>query len=103
MEILLIPPIAFFVYLILVTVLTGFGRMLAGPSRASALKSSTYASGEAAPVHGAMPGYRSFFVIALFFAMLHLGVLMLGSSSFTPVAGAYLVGLMLALLALMLG
>ena len=35
-----------------------------------------------------LPGYRQFFVIALFFAVLHLGVLMLGSSGLTPVAAA---------------
>jgi lipopolysaccharide export LptBFGC system permease protein LptF len=50
----------------------------------------------------AAPGYRPFLVVALFFAVLHLGVLMLGSSNLTPIAGVYLVGLLLALLALIL-
>jgi hypothetical protein len=42
-------------------------------------------------------------VAALFFAIVHLGVLMLGGSDLGPIAGLYLVGLMLALLALILG
>jgi hypothetical protein len=51
----------------------------------------------------AAPGYRQFFVIALFFAVLHLGVLIIGSSDLSGVSGVYLLGLMLALVALILG
>jgi len=103
-DILLVPPIAFCIYLVLVGLLSGFGRLLAGPAGApSEIKASTYASGEEAPVRPAVPGYRQFFAIALFFAVLHLGVLMLGSSDLSAAAAAYLVGLILALLALILG
>ena len=42
-------------------------------------------------------------LIALFFAILHLGVLMLGSGGLTWMAVVYLAGLILALLALVLG
>ena len=49
------------------------------------------------------PGYRPFFLSALFFAILHLGVLMIGYGGFTWMTGIYLVGLTLALLALVLG
>ncbi len=102
-EILLSPVVAFPVYLVMVALLSGFGRVLAGPSTLSALKSSIYAGGERPPRRPAVPGYRPFFVIALFFAILHLGVLLLGSSDLSLVAGVYLVGLMLALIALILG
>ncbi|MBN1201096.1 MAG: NADH-quinone oxidoreductase subunit A [Anaerolineae bacterium] len=102
-DFLLAPPIAFAIYLGLVGILSGFGRVLAKPSETSSAKSSTYASGEAPPVRSAVPGYTPFFVIALFFAILHLGVLMLGSSNLSSTAGIYLVGLILALLALILG
>jgi NADH:ubiquinone oxidoreductase subunit 3 (subunit A) len=102
-DILLAPPVAFLIYVLLVAILSRFGRVLAGPERSSALKSSTYASGEAAPTRPAVPGYRPFFLIALFFAILHLGMLMLGSSDLSSTAGIYLVGLILALLALILG
>jgi len=102
-NILLSPPIAFLTYLALAGILYGLGRMLAGPTRTTPLKTSTYASGEAPPTKAAAPGYRPFFVVALFFAILHLGVLVLGVGGLTPLAGVYLVGLVLALLALILG
>ena len=103
MTIILTPVIAFVVYLVLVGILSGFGRMLAGPANPSESKSSTYAGGEESPKAWAAPGYRPFFVIALFFAILHLGVLMLAGITFTPLVVLYLVGLLLALLALILG
>lgn len=104
MDILLTPPVAFVIYLFLVGLLSGLGRLLAGTNhRQSSLKSSIYASGEAHVNRPATPGYRPFFVIALFFAVLHLGVLVLGSGGLTLIAGIFLAGLMLALLALILG
>ena len=102
-ELLLNPPVAFVVNLVLVGLLYLAGRRMAGPSQASAIKSSTYSSGEAPPTQAAAPGYRPFFVVALFFAMLHLGVLMMASGDFSPIMGVYLGGLLLALLALILG
>ncbi len=103
-SILLSPPFAFLVYLLLASLLMAFGRLLAGPQKPSALKSSLYASGEEAPsATQTGPGYRPFFTIALFFAILHLGVLMLGSSSLNWMSGIYLVGLIFALGALILG
>lgn len=100
---LLVPPVAFVLYLFLVGLLSGIGRVLAGSERPNALKSKSYSGGEAPPSGTAVPGYRSFFVIALFFAILHLGVLMLGSVESTPVALLYIVGLLFALIALTLG
>jgi len=41
--------------------------------------------------------------VALFFAVLHLGMLLAASSGLTLVTGAYIVGLILALVALILG
>ena len=102
-DILLAPPIAFLIYLVLVGILSGFGRILAPSGEVSPTKASTYASGEAAPVAPAVPGYRPFFKVALFFAILHLGVLMIGGGSLAPIMGVYLVGLVLALVALILG
>lgn len=102
-HLLLFPPIAFILYLALVGVLSGIGRVMAGAERPNPLKSSTYTGGEAPPHRRGVPGYRPFFIVALFFAVLHLGVLMLGSSTLAPVSALYLLGLMLALLALILG
>jgi NADH:ubiquinone oxidoreductase subunit 3 (subunit A) len=103
MEILLSPPVAFLIYIPLVLVIFLFGRRLAGPAHPNAVKSSTYNSGEAAPRGTAVPGYKPFFLIAFFFAILHLGVLVLGSGGFTLITGAYMLGLALALVALILG
>ncbi|MGA2489174.1 MAG: hypothetical protein ABSF99_03165 [Anaerolineales bacterium] len=104
MQILLVPPIAFLIYVLLVGLLSLFGKGLAGQStNASALKSSTYSSGEAPPTRLAAPGYRPFFVVALFFAVLHLGVLVMSTGGSSPVMIVYLIGLLVALLALILG
>lgn len=103
MQIVLSPLIAFLIYLALVALLSLAGRKLAGPVKSSLLKSSTYSSGELPPTRLAAPGYRPFFVVALFFAVLHLGVLVLGSGFASPAMIVYLLGLMLALLALILG
>jgi NADH:ubiquinone oxidoreductase subunit 3 (subunit A) len=102
-ELFLSPPIALLAYVVLVGILYGLGRLLAGPAQKTPLKISTYASGEAPPTRAAAPGYRPFFVVALFFAVLHLGVLVIGVGGLTPLTGLYLVGLALALLALILG
>jgi NADH:ubiquinone oxidoreductase subunit 3 (subunit A) len=103
MQILLTPVLAFLVYLGLSALISVFGRKLAGPGHPSSLKSSTYSSGNLAPTRFAAPGYRPFFVAALFFAVLHLGALVLGSGLASPAMLIYLLGLMLALLALILG
>jgi len=97
------PPVAFLIFAVLTGLLYGVGRLLAGLPQHAELKSSTYSSGEAPPERVAAPGYRPFFVVALFFAVLHLGVLVLGMGGLTPITSIYLVGLALALLALIRG
>jgi NADH:ubiquinone oxidoreductase subunit 3 (subunit A) len=97
------PLVAFLLYVGLVALLYLSGRVLAGPAQVTPEKQSTYSSGEAPPSRPAAPGYRPYFVVALFFAILHLGVLVLGSGSLSPIALVYLAGLMLALVALILG
>lgn len=99
---LLSPPIAFALYVVLAGLLFGVGRLLAGPGNPTDLKSDLYASGEAPPSFAAAPGYRPFFVTTLFFAVLHLGALVLSVGDASWIAGVYLAGLALALLALML-
>jgi NADH:ubiquinone oxidoreductase subunit 3 (subunit A) len=103
MNFLLYPPIAFLIYIVLVLVIVWFGRVLAGPEKPNPIKSSVYGSGEEAPTYLAAPGYRPFFMIAFFFAILHLGMLVLGSGGLNTTAIVYMVGLILALVALILG
>ena len=103
MEKLLTPPLAFLIIIPLVGLIFLFGKKLAGPEKPNPVKSSPYGSGELAPTSAAAPGYRSFFLVAFFFAMLHLGALVIGTSPLNAMTGVYIVGLILALVALILG
>lgn len=102
-EFLLTPFIAFVIYVLIISATSGLGRLFSAKGRASEFKSEPYSSGEDFDPIPAAPGYRQFFVIALFFAVLHLGVIMVGSSDLSSVTVVYLLGLILALIALILG
>jgi NADH:ubiquinone oxidoreductase subunit 3 (subunit A) len=102
-NILLSPPLAFLIYIPIVLVIALVGKRLAGPAHASEMKSSIYGSGEIAPKGAEAPGYRPFFLIAFFFAFLHLGMLVLGTGGRSQTEAIYLIGLLVGLLALMLG
>ncbi len=98
MDFLLSPPVAFLIYLPLLAGLSYIGKRMAGPDRQTGL----YSSGEEAPQSIASPGYRSFILIAFFFAIIHLGILVLATGSLNLNMALYLVGLLLALVALIL-
>ncbi len=103
MNILLSPPLAFLIYIPLVFAIYFTGKGLAGKEKPSAEKSSLYGSGEEAATFSASPGYKPFFLIAFFFAILHLGMLVIGLGSFEYKMLPYILGLILALIALILG
>ncbi len=103
MEFLLVPPVAFLIYLALVWMLSVIGQVMAGKPSPTSVKSTAYASGEVPILGSAAPGYRPFIRTALFFAVLHLGVLILASGGFSGAAAIYLLGLMIVLMALILG
>lgn len=103
MQTILTPPIAFLIYIPLVLMITWIGKQLAGPSNPSLAKSSTYAAGEKASSIAAAPGYRPFFLVAFFFAILHLGMLVLGLGALNGSQAIYIIGIGLALVALILG
>jgi NADH:ubiquinone oxidoreductase subunit 3 (subunit A) len=102
-DILFSPPIALLIYIPLVLFILLIGKRMAGPEKPSELKSSIYSSGEEAPISSGVPGYRPFILIAFFFAILHLGMLVLGSSHYGFPAAIYLIGLVVGLIALILG
>ncbi len=102
-NIILNPAVAFLVNIGLVALLSGMGKYVAFRGKQSEAKSSMYSSGEAAPLGSGVPGYRPFFIIALFFAVLHLGVLVLGTTTPSFTSLAFLAGLIVALWALILG
>jgi hypothetical protein len=97
------PPIALAVYAILVGLALLAARRISAKSGASAAKTSAYGSGEKAQIGAAVPGYRPFFTVAFFFAILHLGVLIVGSGGFNLDTGVYILGLIFSLVALALG
>jgi NADH:ubiquinone oxidoreductase subunit 3 (subunit A) len=103
MEIILTPPIAFLIYVPFVILLLLFGKGMAGKSDKSALRDSVYASGEEASTTPAAPGYKPFFLIAFFFAILHMSMLIIGSGTFSLQTVPYLLGVMVSLIALLLG
>lgn len=97
MEFLLFPPIAFVLYLALVAIIFGMGRFLAGKTERSE-RSSAYASGEAAPKQEAASGYNAFSQLALYFAVLHLGILLLATGTATWLSILFLIFLALLVL-----
>lgn len=111
MNALLSPPIALLAYIGLVALLFLFGRLMAPAGHRQAAE-VLYAGGEEAATTKAAPGYRRFFVVALFFAVLHLGALVLATAGLIggAVVGAgfgtallfYLGGLALVLIILLL-
>jgi NADH:ubiquinone oxidoreductase subunit 3 (subunit A) len=103
MKILLSPPLAFLIYIALVLLLVLLGRFLAGPGHPEPLKRTLYGSGEEAARWWAAPGYRPFFLVALFFAVLHLGALVLGTAGTLVSALPFLLGLIVILVAFLLG
>ncbi len=103
MQYILSPPAAFVLYALLVGLLFAASWAVAARGAPNESKTSSYSSGERAQGGMATPGYRPFFMVAFFFATLHLGVLVVGSGGFTLVTGAYILGLIFSLVALALG
>lgn len=102
-NILLSPPVAFIIYLILVSLLSYWASKQAATSEDTPGKRTIYSSGEISPGFAAAPGYRPFFVVALFFAVVHLGMLVAATNGLSTQVIIYIVGLILALIALILG
>jgi|SRR5579864_6132201 len=99
----LAPPFAFVTYIVLVGLLLGLGRILAGPRRSLRAAARLYSSGEAPPRNRANSGYGQFFGVALFFAVLNVGVLIASTGAFSPLALVYLAGLLAVLVVAGLG
>ena len=102
-DFLLTPMIAFFIYLLVISIASRLGGLFAAHGPETESKSATYASGEVDDFIPADHSYTKYFVVALFFAVLHLGVLMVGSSGLSVAAVPYLIGLMFVLVTLILG
>lgn len=103
MNVLLSPPIAFLIYIPLILLISLMGKALAPEHKADPAKTSLYSSGEMAPTNNAAPGYAPFFLVAFFFAIIHLGILVLATGDLSSSSMLYLAGLVLGLVALILG
>lgn len=103
MDIFLLPPFSLVVYLPFVALFLMLGKKLAGPEHPSTEKSRTYGGGESAHKESSIPGYSPFILIAFFFALLHIGILVLGTSTLQWTTIVYMIGLALSLIALILG
>lgn len=101
MPALLSPPVALLLYLVIGSVAVGLLRALHGV-RHDGPQAVLYASGEAPARDHAAPGYQPFFGTALFFALLHVGVLIASIATVQPVAAAYAAGVLIILLVVVL-
>lgn len=99
MDKLFSPPVAFIIYMMLVGVLYLIGQLLAD-SPSEMTSTSHYTGGEISPDASDVPGYQPFYGVALFFAVLHLGVIVLATSDFSIMSLVFLAGLILILLAI---
>ena len=109
-SILLIPPIAFGIYLLVIWGLSRVTSGLAAKHVYAEGKESPYACGEEFPGEKATPEYGSFFPFAIFFTLMHVAGLMLATFALAPtgvlnlgVGAAYLVAIGLTLAILFLG
>jgi len=101
-DILLSPPIAF-ILLLLVFILLGFiSKSMAPKGTASVGKGEAYASGEDVKSHKAQPDYRQFFPFAFFFTIMHVVVLIVATvpKEVSPLSFVYIFAALLALLIL---
>ncbi|MFP4321877.1 MAG: hypothetical protein ACLFTK_05430 [Anaerolineales bacterium] len=104
LDFLVSPPVAFVIYIGLVGVLLAIGRAMATESTPETPeKYRVYASGEVGSNNQAGPGYRNFVQVALFFAVLHLGVLIIATGAPSAATLLFLGLLSAVLLVLMVG
>ncbi|MEF3280795.1 MAG: NADH-quinone oxidoreductase subunit A [Elusimicrobiota bacterium] len=83
MQILLYPPFAFLITLVLILL---FGKMIKSFEPAITKKpetSKTYACGEDFPAQKVSAGYEEFYPYAIFFTILHVAALMLMTLAFS--------------------
>ena len=78
-EILLFPPVAFSIFLLVAGLLYLSGSLLAAKGQPSAGKRKQYACGEDVPAQRLQPNYEIFFPFALFFTIIHVTALILST------------------------
>lgn len=89
---LLLPPVAFSIFLLVGLLLLLFGSMLAAKTSSNPRgKKTQYACGEDVPAARVQPDYSLFFPFALFFTIIHVTALILAT---LPVGNIALMGIL---------
>lgn len=89
--ILLFPPLAFSLFLLVGLALMGLGSLMAAKGKSSPGKRLPYACGEPVPVTKVQPDYAAFFPFALFFTIIHVTALIMAT---LPAGNIALMGLL---------
>jgi len=80
-NILLSPPVAFVIFLLLSGGLSALFKRVAARGKDSGSKADAYACGESMPENQGQPEYSQFFHFAFFFTMMHVTVLMIATDA----------------------
>lgn len=100
-KILLFPPVAFSLFVLVGAILLGLGSLMAAEGQAHSGKKTQYACGEDVPAAKVQPDYGFFFPFALFFTILHVTALIMATlplgNNIALLGGLYLVGVALSL------
>jgi len=90
-KLLLFPPVAFTIFLLIGFLLLFFGSLLAAkPNSTANGRKTQYACGENIPAARVQPDYALFFPFALFFTIIHVTALILAT---LPVGNIALMGI----------
>ncbi len=102
-DIILSPPIAFIIFLVIFYFIYWLGSLMAPKLKKTPGKVSSYACGEDIPGTKVQFGYRLFFYVALFFTIMHVATLVVATvpaGVFALFAIFYLAMIFLSVLAL---
>jgi NADH:ubiquinone oxidoreductase subunit 3 (subunit A) len=87
LSIILSPPLAFLICLVISIAIYGFGRLVEEKGTPNAGKNEPYACGENFQAEKAEFGYKKFYIAAIFFTIMHVAVLTI--ATMPGGAGAY--------------
>jgi NADH:ubiquinone oxidoreductase subunit 3 (subunit A) len=98
-NLLLTPPIAFIIFLVLSVLISGVSRLLSAKGKDSVGKNKSYACGEEVSQNKVQPDYSQFFSFAFFFTIMHVVALIIATvpSGFSVMPVIYILAVIVAL------
>jgi NADH:ubiquinone oxidoreductase subunit 3 (subunit A) len=78
-NLLLSPPIAFIIFLVLSVLISGFTKLLSAKGKESEGKNKSYGCGEEVTQNKVQPDYTQFFSFAFFFTIMHVVALIIAT------------------------